>query len=63
MCDYSEFKQNRRKAAEVLKKAKEVNKNKTVRVVIDDRTAVYITPEQYANKKFMERFWKRYAKK
>ena len=50
MCDYSEFKQNRRKADEVLKKAKEVNKNKTVRVVIDDRTAVYITPAQYANK-------------
>ena len=47
---------------QVLKKAKEVNKDHTVPVVVDAHTTVYITPAQAADKKFMERFWKLRAK-
>lgn len=62
MKDIDEVKLNRRIAVQVLKKAKEVNKDHTVPVVVDAHTTVYITPAQAADKKFMERFWKLRAK-
>lgn len=58
MNDVNEVRLNRKAAVQVLKKVKEVNKNHTVPVKVDDHTTVYITPAQYADKKFMERFWK-----
>lgn len=56
--DVNEVRLNRKAAVQVLKKAQEVNKDHTIPIQVDSHTTVYITPIQYADKKFMERFWK-----
>lgn len=50
------------KAREALRRAKQVNRKHTVPKRIDDKTVIWITPEQSADPEYMERFnkfWER----
>lgn len=55
--DYEELHPKARKA---LQRAKAVNRKKTVPVRVNSHTVIWITPEQSADPKFMERFNKRW---
>ena len=58
--DYEELNPKARLA---LQRAKRVNKQRTVPVRINSYTVIYITPEQSADPKFMERFNKQWEER
>lgn len=51
------------KAHAALKRAKDVNRKKTVPKRIDSKTVIWITPEQSADPEYMERFQKRWEQR
>ena len=53
----------RQQARAALKLAQELNDAHTIPVKIDSHTIVFVTPQQYNDKKFIARLWHRYDKK